>query len=120
VKDYSLNRISSSGYNMRRILLLLMIVAISCDNTTTLSADNYDTSCLEDSDCVVIFVGEMCECSCNYGAINKSDKEKYDEDYDSIQCDDSCDDVDINCMFCNDQTIAVCTDNQCRADIVPP
>ena len=109
---------------MKRILLALFVFCIclqssNCGNETTLYANDYDRSCNEDGDCVVVFVGEMCECNCEYGAINRSAKDRYDEDYDSIECDGSCDDVHIDCMFCDDQTRAVCKDSLCLAEILP-
>ena len=57
--------------------------------STTIDANDYDRSCTEDSDCVIISVGDICSCSCEIDAINKSDLEAYNHDRDvdcGVQC----------------------------------
>lgn len=54
------------------------LVVIGC--STSLDASDYDTSCKVANDCVTVPIGDMCDCSCDQGAINKNDVGKYNDD----------------------------------------
>lgn len=75
--------------------------------STTLSADDYDTSCGQDSECVTVGVGDMCECSCDEGAINASDLERYRSDRGDIEC-------SVDCGPCPELSPARCNAGTCE------
>lgn len=73
--------------------------------------NDYDRSCSEATDCMVIFTGERCSCSCDVSAINVSDREAYLDDRGSGDC-------SVDCGPCP-QVEAVCTAGICEAATVP-
>ncbi|CAN5124098.1 hypothetical protein BH09MYX1_BH09MYX1_52610 [soil metagenome] len=48
--------------------------------STSLDAADYDTSCTIAKDCVTVPVGDMCNCTCDQGAINVNAVGKYNDD----------------------------------------
>lgn len=83
---------------MRRALVLLSLFA--CNGTTVVDVTDYDQSCQQDSDCVVVQDGNIC-CGCPNAAINRADLERYQDDLG--ECSEQC---DIGCpgtmeAFCN-------------------
>jgi hypothetical protein len=47
----------------------------------TISPADYDLTCDDDSDCVAVFLGDLCQgCFCKFGAINVADEAKHDAD----------------------------------------
>lgn len=103
----------------RKLMILgLIVLAISCGNDTNISADDYDTSCASDEDCEVILVGNMCECVCEYGAINMSAISRYKEDRDALDCGGACESKKVDCYPCTDETRAFCQDSICRSEVV--
>jgi hypothetical protein len=60
----------------------LVAACTSATASTTISADEYDRSCTADSDCVRIYVGDVCGCmACAGDAINAKDESKYENDF---------------------------------------
>ncbi|HVU03922.1 MAG TPA: hypothetical protein VHE30_19320 [Polyangiaceae bacterium] len=56
-------------------------------NPLYVSADEYDASCHSDSDCVVIFTGEVCNsCQCGTAGVNKDAYQQYLADVKSVKC----------------------------------
>jgi hypothetical protein len=53
-------------------------------------ADDYDRSCVEDTDCMVITVGDICDCPCDFSAINGDDFSDYLDDKVDAACTDDC------------------------------
>ena len=67
---------------MRSLLLTVALTGLlhaSCHDTT-LEAGDYDQTCAVHADCMFILTGDICECVCNYGAINVRDATRYYED----------------------------------------
>jgi hypothetical protein len=79
------------------VLMALMFVA--CGESTQLSADDYDQSCVVDEDCVLIEVGDIC-CGCERAGINRSALDEYEDDRGTCtsECDIACAEV---VTFCN-------------------
>lgn len=84
----------------------LTIAAVAC--SSTLRAEDYDTSCTTDDDCVTAFVGDICDCSCDVGAISKKGEEKYRQDRGDISCSNQC-------KPCANRDVAVCNAGTCQA-----
>ena len=74
---------------------------------STLEAEDYETSCTNDSECVAVLVGDMCDCSCNEGAINVVDLPSYNEDRADIEC-------GVDCGPCPELSAAVCLQRTCQ------
>lgn len=92
----------------------IFLLSFSCGNDTTLSANDYDRSCSNEDDCVAVLVGEMCKCYCEYGAIARSARNKYERDRDSIDCHTGCETTQYDCVACEDPPAIICQDNKCQ------
>lgn len=64
-----------------------LLLLTACDGT--LDVDDYDVNCETTNDCAAVIVGDICDCSCEYGAINKSSLPAYNGDR-AISCDNTC------------------------------
>jgi hypothetical protein len=87
---------------------------MSACSDSTLSIDDYDTSCAVDDDCVAVFIGDVCPCGggCANAAINKRDQEQYREDYQDAY--DSCSEQ-MECMMAPcEPWRAYCPAGQCE------
>jgi len=59
-----------------------------------ITVTNYDTTCSEDSDCVAVYQGVVCQaCLCPNAAVNRKDLENYSKDLEKAGTDCSRDDV---------------------------
>lgn len=76
----------------------------ACGGTTVVDVTEYDQSCQQDEDCVVVRDGDIC-CGCPNAAINVADLERYRDDLGS--CSAQC---DIGCLG---ETVAFCDDGTC-------
>ena len=74
---------------------------------TVLGADAYDKTCAVDSDCELIIVGDVCACACQFAAVSKSGKARYDVDRAAISCTN-----DKICGPCQAQAVA-CSAGRC-------
>ena len=63
---------------MRSSWLLALVTLTAC--STTLDTADYDTSCAAPTDCLTLPMGDMCDCSCDQGAINKKSVDAYNKD----------------------------------------
>jgi hypothetical protein len=57
------------------MLAVLMLGLLACPTNVPLSA--FNTSCVHDSDCIVVQVGDACACGCGNAAINAADQNAY-------------------------------------------
>ena len=48
-----------------RLLVVLSFTAVGCEHDTVMSVESYDRSCAYDSDCVIVYEGDVCTCSCD-------------------------------------------------------
>ena len=103
-----------SSYLLFVATLLFAYWIASCGSDTTLSAEDYDKSCVTSEDCTVVLVGEMCKCNCEYGAIASSSRKKYEGDRESIECCTGCDCIMYQCAVCEDPPAINCVDNFCQ------
>jgi hypothetical protein len=67
--------------------LVLGALALGC--SSDIDADNYNRACSQDSECRIIYVGDVCDCSCSVSAINAADYERYLEDRPE-ECEQQC------------------------------
>jgi hypothetical protein len=95
-------------------LLVLITVFAACRGPQEIRAADYDTSCVTDTDCVVVHEGQCSGCGkpYGYGAINVSEHERYQTDYAALDCDP---DPDIICDRDTDPRVAVCIESVCVA-----
>ncbi len=61
-------------------LFLFAGLAIAVGCSTSLDTSDYDTTCTTANDCITLPFGDMCDCSCDQGAINKSSVNQYNDD----------------------------------------
>lgn len=90
----------------KSLLWSFLLVAAPAGCSDVILASDFDQSCTADADCVTVLVGDICECGCESGAINKRDLEKYREERGDISCSTSCE-------FCPEQDPAVCKAGVC-------
>lgn len=50
----------------------------ACTPNGQIDTTKFSTTCEKDDDCVAVLIGDLCACSCNYMAINKSQQATYD------------------------------------------
>ncbi len=86
-------------------LLLATCSSSSEDQPVDISPADYDQTCDLDEDCMLIFAGDPCSCSCDYAAINVADKDEYFDDLPDGDC-------DIQCGAC-EGVEAFCDAGQC-------
>jgi hypothetical protein len=82
------------------------VLLLGC--STTIDANDYDRSCVASTDCVLISVGDICDCACERSAINRSDFERYQDDRGSISC-------NKQCGVCADEHVPTCVAGTCEA-----
>ena len=75
-------------------------------------AEGYDRSCVEDGDCIVVFVGDTCSCTCERAGIRASERFAYQDDRTaaSSNCEDLAD--ALPCAPCP-QVMATCEEGVC-------
>src|SRR5262245_17102942 len=55
------------------LVAVLALVLVACLTDTTINLSDFDTSCVQDQDCVTVQVGDICGCDCGNAAINAKD-----------------------------------------------
>ncbi len=65
--------------------IALAFVAPGC-SPSQLSIDDYDTTCMDPTDCVGVYVGDCSSCMCPNAAINQIDLAKYQGDESALAC----------------------------------
>lgn len=71
--------------HMKPLFILAGFLLAACN--PTIEAKNYSQTCSQASECVAVKLGALCEvCGCLNGAINVSDKAKYDAEVKAIGC----------------------------------
>jgi hypothetical protein len=58
--------------------------------SSSIDAEDYARACADTLECVVISVGDICDCGCEYAAINVADYPRYQEDRSDIECGNEC------------------------------
>lgn len=87
---------------------------ISCFHPAV-HADDFDRECNADSDCMLIEVGNKCDCTCErIAAINKADREKYERAHARAFDPDLSSTCGRNCGPCASvEAVAVCQTGRC-------
>ena len=99
---------------MRFSLIVFALLGVAACSTT-LDASDYDTTCAGPTDCVTLPMGDMCDCSCGQGAINKRSVDAYNKDRTHIG---GCSRL---CGACPELQGATCTAGRCAlAGVTPP
>lgn len=89
------------------VVLGLVALGLAGGCSTTIDADDYERSCQQDAECVIISVGDICDCSCEVSAINQVDLPKYFDDRD-VDC-------SKQCGPCPEAPPAACVAGVCQA-----
>jgi hypothetical protein len=94
-------------------LMLGMLGLLACPTNVPLS--DFNTSCVHDTDCVLVFVGDACGCDCGVNAaINVAEQGAYESEFaarrNHCQSKSFCE-----CVFLADagSPSAVCVQGQC-------
>lgn len=91
---------------MRFALVVFALLGVAACSTT-LDPTDYDTTCAGPTDCVTLPMGDMCDCSCGQGAINKKSVDAYNKDRTRIG---GCSRL---CGACPELQGATCTAGKC-------
>ena len=98
---------------MRFAMFVSLVGLAAC--STTLEPSDYDTTCTGPTDCLTLPMGDMCDCSCGEGAINKKSVDQYNKDRTRIG---GCSRL---CGVCPALQAATCTAGKCvLAGVKPP
>jgi hypothetical protein len=110
-------------------LLLCACVALTCVALASCRpihvASDYDQQCVDDDDCVAVFVGDTCKITCEAAGIRADEKDRYDQanaapcpppfgEYLAIMCLSTVPEPPI----C-DAVEAFCSDGTCAARTIP-
>jgi hypothetical protein len=90
-------------------LTIGIVLTVACTNDV--EASDYAQDCNVDADCVVVLVGDVCDCDCADDAINRRDESKYDKDRGS--CSGGCTPAP-ECVPCPSRA-ARCISGRCTA-----
>ena len=99
------------------IFLVLGVLAACGSEAGTSSAPappitDYDQTCGAADDCVAVFTGDPCGCSCDAGAINRSERLRYLDDRKKACADPP------DCGACSPSR-ALCTAGRCTVEVCP-
>src|SRR5260221_1302391 len=100
------------------------VVLLGCNSSTpstTIRASDYDQTCAQPSDCVLIDEGSSCCTQCGNAAINKADLARYQQaaTQRKVSCSQACPNIscDFSAAICTMGKCAVCNDSaKCSPD----
>lgn len=99
---------------------LVAALALAACAGTTMSAQGYDATCSVDNDCVAVFEGDVCGCSCETAALRRPAAAQYSKD--SAEKAKSCGSR-LDCVACPSSTVA-CVAGTCKVTgevaVAPP
>lgn len=95
------------------MIITLAAFAPACSQApdTVVRADDYDQSCATADDCTAVLVGDMCGCSCDYGAISASELTSFMADDAAAR--EACGDDILTCGACPDSPPLACESGKC-------
>ena len=105
---------------MKNILIGLIVITMNgC--LVEMKTENYDKSCQEDIDCILVYEGTVCQeftgwenqCRCPSVAINSEEVEQYYEELNSLSCVNFIPFEAIDECFCVNETVPICVNNKC-------
>jgi hypothetical protein len=96
---------------MKNPLLFVVAAFILAGCGKTISADDYNQSCNSDADCRTVQTGDICDCSCEVGAINAEQTAWHESDLGSIKKD--CAEDIKSCKACETPKPSYCNAGTC-------
>ena len=93
------------------ISALLLLISCVEETSTTVDFTQFDQTCSIDSDCMVVFTGDACSCSCEIAGMNVSEIENYNSAWDESFA--ACEEV-LMCAACPESE-AFCDEGTCSA-----
>jgi len=96
--------------NMFRGVAVFLLMLVAGCGSTVMTTDEYDKSCAVDADCVVVLVGDMCECGCDEGVISASEQGRYAAE--EVEKRDNCFNA-LMCGACLSTGRGVCQQGTC-------
>jgi hypothetical protein len=99
-----------------RLVILFLVLAAGCSADPVITTEDYDQSCEEANDCMTVYVGDVCACSCEIDAINYTQSTLWAQE--RSRRTRGCDEV-LDCQPCpvGPET---CDDSVCVAHLSPP
>ena len=90
---------------------LLAVLATGCvDDDTSIDPADYDRSCSDKTECVIVTVGDLCNDTCEEAAISRTDYARYLADRDAIVCPEE----EPNVWLCTGEpTELLCVEGRC-------
>jgi hypothetical protein len=79
---------------------------------TTMTAVDYDKTCMVATDCILVFTGNVCGCGCTQEAIAATEGSRYATAVEAKRM--LCTEV-LSCQPCPDTQVATCTQGVCSA-----
>lgn len=98
---------------MRFFPVVIALFASACGTPTVLEAKDYKQTCTKSSECVAVYLGDVCKpCLCNNDAIAAEQEKIYEADATGAKR--SCGPVEaVACGACEAKS-AVCADGTCK------
>jgi hypothetical protein len=105
---------------LRKMFLVLVLTIMGCgDETptttnpppdTNMTTEGYDKTCAMDTDCVLVFIGNVCGCACTQEAIATGEASRYSaaQEEKRLTCTE-----DLACQPCPETEMAVCSQGMC-------
>ena len=93
------------------VSLGLAVLVPACAGDTVLEIEDYDQTCQTVDDCESVLIGDMCGCSCDWGALAKSDLEQFYADDEAAR--NACGDDILTCGACPDPPALACESGKC-------
>ncbi len=108
------------GHSMRsRALTMILVGFVSgCSEEapvpgkadTVMTTEGYDKGCMANTDCILVFTGDVCGCDCTQEAINAGESTRYAASQEQKR--KACVDI-LACQPCPDTEQAVCDQAIC-------
>lgn len=103
---------------LRSMSLAAVLVALGCSddvstpNTpdTTMSTEGYGKTCAASTDCILVFIGNVCGCGCTQEAISGTEASRYAAEQEEKR--KACTDI-LSCQPCEETEVAACMQGTC-------
>src|SRR5689334_17560802 len=83
----------------------------ACHHQDKIRANEYKQTCVKDSECKTVLVGDPCKCSCENASINASEAKDYAKDLADMKAE--CADELVSCTKCPELKASVCVAGKC-------
>ena len=99
---------------MRALFALIVLSLSACGTPTVLEVKDYNVSCQHDSDCLAVYVGDVCKgCVCDNAAIAASENYIYEADKSGAGRSCKTPPANTNCAACAPVTVT-CDNGTCK------